>query len=378
MTISEFIQDKIKSARIMVVGCGALGNEVLKHLVLSGVSHIVVVDFDVVEADNLAHSILFTPDDALQGRRKVDAVAERLHSLNSAVRVTPIFGDVAYDVGLGIFREMDVVIGCVDNRWARYCINRLCMRAGIPWVDGGIDGLEGTVRVFRPGENCYACNLGPEGLRDLAYRMPCVGTIRRNIEAGKAPTTSITASVIGAVQVQEAFKLLHPGALAEGRLTSLTGSMFCYEGQHLTTRLVAFKGYDDDCPVHEQWTPVEQVPVTTEWTTADTLAWMKSHTQSEEVSIQLVDDCFVDYVVRRSNDSKTTVMQAGRAVADVVAQDAQLAGIPFSEFYQHEFREINQTFPYQQLTLGALGIPHREVLPVTTGIKTYYFELSAA
>ena len=83
MTISEFIQDKIKSARIMVVGCGALGNEVLKHLVLSGVSHIVVVDFDVVEADNLAHSILFTPDDALQGRRKVGAVAERLHTLNS-------------------------------------------------------------------------------------------------------------------------------------------------------------------------------------------------------------------------------------------------------------------------------------------------------
>lgn len=378
MIISEFKQDKIKNAHIMVVGCGALGNEVLKHLALSGVGHIVVVDFDVVEHDNLSHSLLFTRNDAQQGRRKVDAVAERMHTLNPHIRITPVYGDVAYDIGLGVFRETDVVIGCVDNRWARYQINRRCMRAGIPWVDGGIDGLEGTVRVFRPGENCYACNLGPEGLRDLAYRMPCAGTIRRNIEAGKAPTTSITASVIAAVQVQEAFKLLHPDALAEGRLTSLTGSMFCYEGQHLTTRLVAFKGYDDDCPVHEQWTPVEQIPVTADWSAEDSLAWMRSRTNTDEVSIQLIDDCFVDYVVKRSDDSKTTVMQPGRAVADTLAQDAQLAGMPLGEFYQHEYREINRSFPYQQLTLGALGIPQREVLPVTAGGREYYYELSVA
>ena len=168
---SPFRQEEVSDARIMVVGCGALGNEVLKNLVLLGARHLVVVDFDRVENDNLSRSVLFTKDDAEAGRYKVEAVAERLRQMAPETEVTPICGDIAYDVGLGLIRRMNVLIGCVDNRWARYCINRHAMRAGIPWVDGGIDTLEGTARVFKPGENCYACSLGPEGLRDMARRM---------------------------------------------------------------------------------------------------------------------------------------------------------------------------------------------------------------
>ena len=376
MTISEFLQDRISAAHIMVVGCGALGNEVLKNLALSGVGHIIVVDFDVVEQDNLPHSVLFSLEDAEMGRLKVDVVANSLHSINPRIEVTSICGDIAYDVGLGILREMDVVIGCVDNRWARYCINRLCMRAGIPWVDGGIDGLEGTARVFVPEVNCYACNLGVEGLRDLAYRMPCAGTIRRNIMAGKAPTTSITASVIGAIQVQEALKLLHPEALKEKRLTSLAGHMFCFEGQHLTTRMVAFKGYDTNCPVHEQWSPIEKTSMTTTWTVNDTLTWIRKHTNEKDVSIQLVNDCFVDKVTLRSNDTQFTVMKPGRAVSDIIAKNEQLSDVPLRDFYQHEYHEVDEAFPYQHITLAALGIPDREVLLVRAVSREFYFELS--
>lgn len=398
MTISEFGQERIAAAHIMVVGCGALGNEVLKHLALTGVGHIVVVDFDTVEADNLAHSVLFTADDAKAGRRKVDAVARRLRDMNPAADVTTIFGDVAYEVGLGLLREMDVVIGCVDNRLARYQINRLCMRAGIPWVDGGIDGLEGTARVFAPGENCYACNLGPEGLRDLAFRMPCAGTIHRNMAAGKVPTTSITASVIGAVEVQEALKLLElkgkegwqgltrTEGQAHGRLTSLMGRMFCYEGQHLSTRLVAFRGYDADCPVHEQWGPIVGTPLTTHHTVTEVLAWLGSHTGAEDVSFLLLNDCFVDEVVRRSDDARLRVMVPGRAVADAVlegkgsatgGQGTVFSGELLSNLYQHEYREIDHAFPYQQLTLADLGIPDRDVLPFRAGSREGYFELSS-
>ena len=120
-----FKQNIVNAARVMVVGCGALGNEVLKNLVQMGVRQMTVVDYDTIEPDNLTRSVLFTTDDAQQGRRKVDVVAERLKAMNSDVQVTTIYGDIAYDVGLGLVRDMDVVIGCVDNRWARYCINRL-------------------------------------------------------------------------------------------------------------------------------------------------------------------------------------------------------------------------------------------------------------
>ena len=178
--LSWFKIDRLKQANVMVVGCGALGNEVLKNLVLFGVGHLVIVDFDTVEATNMTRSVLFRREDAKANRPKVLVAAARLRELNSSVQILPICGDIGHDVGLGLLRRMDVVVGCVDNRWARYCLNRLCMRAGVPWVDGGIDGLEGTARVFVPGKNCYACNLGPEALKDLSYRISCSTAIRRN------------------------------------------------------------------------------------------------------------------------------------------------------------------------------------------------------
>lgn len=372
---SPFRQEEVSNARIMVVGCGALGNEVLKNLILLGVRHLVVVDFDRVEKDNLSRSVLFTKDDADAGRYKVDAVVQRLRQMAPKTEVTPICGDIAYDVGLGLIRQMNVLIGCVDNRWARYCINRHAMRAGIPWVDGAIDTLEGTARVFRPGENCYACNLGPEGLRDMARRMSCAGMIRRNIEAGKAPTTSIAASVIGAVEVQEAMKLLHPQELQEGEQTSLCGKMFYYEGQHLTTRLVGFKAYDDDCAVHDRWEPVRKLPLTVAMTVEETLRVLQTSLQARQVNVSLTDDCFVDYVVRRDNDRRYEVMQPGRQVAACIEQHGELSGLPFSGMYQHEWRDIDATFPYQWLTLAGLGVPRQAVLNVATEQGTYYVEI---
>ena len=372
---SPFRQEEVSDARIMVVGCGALGNEVLKNLVLLGARHLVVVDFDRVENDNLSRSVLFTKDDAEAGRYKVEAVAERLRQMAPETEVTPICGDIAYDVGLGLIRRMNVLIGCVDNRWARYCINRHAMRAGIPWVDGGIDTLEGTARVFRPGENCYACSLGPEGLRDMARRMSCAGMIRRNIEAGKTPTTSIAASIIGAVEVQEAMKLLHPQEMQQGELTSLCGKMFYYEGQHLTSRLVGFKAYDDDCAVHDRWEPVRKLPLTVEMTVEDTLRVMQTCLQARQVNVSLTDDCFVDYVVRRDNDHRYEVMLPGRQVAAYIEQDVELRGIPFSGMYQHEWRDVDAAFPYPWLTLASLGVPRQAVLNVTTEQGAYYVEI---
>jgi adenylyltransferase/sulfurtransferase len=375
---SCFEQQRVSAAHVMVVGCGALGNEVLKNLVLLGVEHIVAVDFDIVEMGNLSRSVLFSKSDADTHRLKVDVVAERLKAMNPAVEVKTICGDIAYDVGLGLIRQMDVVIGCVDSRWARYCINRLCMRAGIPWVDGGIEELEGTARVFVPGKNCYACNLGPEGLKDLARRMPCSGIIRRHEKAGSAPTTSIVASVIGAVQVQEALKLIHKEALEQGDLTSLCGKLFYYDGQHLTTKLVDFQTYDEDCVVHEQWSPVRQSGVTADMSVAEAMLMICQILAVQQAYISLENDCFVDYVVERSNDRRTTVMCPGRAVEHFVEQDVVLNGIPNSGLYQHEYREIGHSFPYQEQTLAQLGIPVSDVLHVVADGKDYYIEIDAS
>ena len=374
--LSWFRQERLKQANVMVVGCGALGNEVLKNLALFGVEHLVVVDFDTIEPSNLTRSILFSRADAETRRHKATVAAERLRDINSAIHVLPLVGDICHDMGLGLLRRMDVVVGCVDNRWARYCLNRLCMRAGVPWVDGGIDGLEGTARVFVPGKNCYACNLGPEALKDLSYRLSCSAAIRRNEEAGRVPTTPVIASIIGAVQAQEAVKLLHPDELADGELASLCGKMFYYEGQHLATRIADFAGYDDECPVHERWEPVEKADLTTDRPIGEALDSLAGQLGYRDVEIVLRDHCFVDYLTVRKDERRVTALLPDYAIARFLEEEPSLRHLPFHALYQHEIKTVGRDFPYPELTLAQVGIPPWSVLHVRTEGGSRYVELA--
>ncbi|MEG1659114.1 MAG: ThiF family adenylyltransferase [Bacteroides sp.] len=372
--LSWFKSDSVSSSKVMVVGCGALGNEVLKNLVLFGVEHLVVVDFDIIEHGNLTRSIFFTRRDAQMNRSKVEVIAERLKQINPAVQVLPIEGDIAYNVGLGLLHSMDVIIGCVDNRLARYQLNRLCMRTGVPWVDGGIEGLEGTVRVFIPGKNCYACNLGPEGLKDLSQRLSCASVIKRNESNGRVATTPVVASIIGAVQVQEAIKLVHQEELKKGALTSMCGKMFYYEGQHLTSRIIEFEAYDEDCPVHERWTPVQQSKLHAGMMVEEALESLTQQFGLEQASICLRDFSFVDYLTERSNDRKTIVMQPSYKVMDFAENHPDLKYLLWSELYQHEYLYIDEKFPYKRLTLQQIGIPVWDILPIKTKKGLFYVE----
>lgn len=374
--LSWFRQERLKQANVMVVGCGALGNEVLKNLALFGVEHLVVVDFDTIEPSNLTRSILFSRADAETRRHKATVAAERLRDINPAIHVLPLVGDICHDVGLGLLRRMDVVVGCVDNRWARYCLNRLCMRAGVPWVDGGIEGLEGTARVFVPGKNCYACNLGPEALKDLSYRLSCSAAIRRNEEAGRVPTTPVIASIIGAVQAQEAVKLLHPDELADGELTSLCGKMLYYEGQHLAARIANFAGYDDDCPVHERWEPVEKADLTTDRPIGEALDSLAGKLGCRDPEIVLRDHCFVDYLTVRKDERRVATLLPDYAIARFLEEEPSLRHLPFHALYQHEIKTVGKDFPYPELTLAQVGIPPWSVLHVRTEDGSRYVELA--
>lgn len=370
-----FNQDRIKNAHFMVVGCGALGNEVLKNLSLFGAEHIVVVDFDKVELGNLNRSILFSSQDAVLQRRKVDAAAQKLKEINPNLHVTSLNADITNDVGLGWIRRMDVVLGCVDSRWARYCINRWCMRAGVPWVDGGISQLDGTVRVFIPGKNCYACNLDSKELNILRRRIPCSGMIRQQEAEGHAPTTPLIASIIGAVEVQEALKIIHNKEVDEGHFTSLCGSMFHYEGQHLTTRTLKFAAYDDECEVHDPWYPIIPVNLSIHSSVQNVLMELKKNFNTNSVSFTIPDECFVDFIIDKRQELNLKVMKPGRKVSEWIETNKELHGSNYINFYQHEYRIIDDTFPYKELSLKDLGIPSWCVLPVLADEKEYYVEI---
>lgn len=334
-----------------------MGSEVLKGLTLMGVGHITIVDFDRVEATNLSRSVLLRLSDV--GRLKVEVMAERMKELNPELHVHTICGDVAHDVGLGVFADADAVIGCVDSRWARFMINRHCMRMQRPWVDGGISQWEGTARVFAPGRNCYACSLDSEAMKQLRRRMPCSGTIRRMEQQGSAPTTSVAASVIGAIQVQEAIKIIS-GLMDD----TMTDRMFCYDGEGNTTRMVTFEAWDEDCPEHDVWnfSAAEEQKETTEklneTTTVEELFGMGFN------EMTLRDDCFVDYIYNKESGKRYEMMCPGRMVAERMDEDPELRGMLLGAFYQNEYHVIDPTFPYRNLTLAALGIPPHDVLQI--------------
>jgi adenylyltransferase/sulfurtransferase len=373
--LSWFKQQKVSSAHVMVVGCGALGNEVIKNLALFGVGNLVLVDFDKVEYSNLTRSILFTSEDALMHHYKVEAAAESVKRINPNINVTTIVGDIASGVGLGLIRKMNVVVGCLDNRWARYTLNRLCMRAGVPWVDGGINALEGVAKVFIPGQNCYACTLEPSALEELKRGTSCAVAIKRDVESGRVPTTPVVASIIGAVQAQEAMKLIHKEELASGNLTSLCGKMFCYDGASMTVRLVSHKAWDDDCPMHESWSPIVESPLTNLNTLEEVFTWIKENITEQESEIVLRNQAFVDFIEDRTTGEKYNVMLPESEVSAFIENDDVLRTKPMGQFYQHTIRNINTDCKFQHLTLKQLGIPDQDVLHIKTRGGEYYIEL---
>jgi adenylyltransferase/sulfurtransferase len=260
--ITWWDQEKLRNARVLVVGAGALGNEILKNLALLGVGNIIVVDIDDIELSNLSRSVLFAPEDV--GKAKAQVAADATRSIFRECNVLPLQANVVYEVGLGLFGWADVILGGLDNREARWAINMAAWKMNRPWIDGAIEGINGVARVFLPGEPpCYECTLGETDWEILEKRMSCNLLTRQEMETGKTPTTPTTSSVIAGIQVQEALKLLHG-------LPVLAGKGYVFEGMNHSSYVVEYTP-NEDCMSHETYTDVRQWPGTSETTTLNGL-----------------------------------------------------------------------------------------------------------
>jgi molybdopterin/thiamine biosynthesis adenylyltransferase len=245
-------QERLAAARVLVVGAGALGNEVLKNLALLGVGTVFVIDLDMVEPSNLSRSVLFRAEDG--GRAKAEVAARRAREINPDLTIVAMRGDVITDLGLGLFADVDVVIGCLDNREARLWVNRQCWKVGTPWVDAGIQEIQGVVKVFVPPDSaCYECAMTSRDYQLLNLRYSCPLLRRDQILEGKVPTAPTIASMMAALQVQEALKLLHGLPVAAGTAMVFNG----VTNQFYTTQLP----FRDDCLSHETYPAPVALPM---------------------------------------------------------------------------------------------------------------------
>lgn len=252
--ISWWSQERISDARVMVVGAGAIGNETLKNLALLGFKNIFIADFDTISTSNLSRTVLFRPED--KGRRKSELAAERTREmcLADSPRVDWFDGDVVWDLGTGVFREMDVVLGCLDNVETRFALNRQCWLAQTPWIDAGIFELAGGVSVYFPNQPpCYQCGATTEQISAARLRYSCDDYKQATAAAGRVPTVQVASAIASALQVQEAVKLICGQPVAASR-------KIFFQGQ---TNEFALLNYtvNPACAAHATYTDIVSLPL---------------------------------------------------------------------------------------------------------------------
>lgn len=270
-------QDLLRRSKVLVVGAGALGNEILKNLALLGIGSILIVDFDEVETSNLSRSVLYRLED--DGKSKAHAAAAAVRALNPDCTVFALNADICSGVGAGVFRWADVVICGLDNRQARMSVNAACWKVNKPWVDGATESFQGIARVFRPPDGvCYECTLSEHDMRLLNVRNSCGFLAKEAIRRGRTPTTPTTSAVVAGIEVQEAVKLLH-----SPDLPGLVNKGFFFDGSTYDCFTIDYVRRDD-CLSHETYETIVETSLRSDTATLnDVLDAARQHLEGEVI-----------------------------------------------------------------------------------------------
>lgn len=151
-------QERLAQAKVLVLGCGALGSAQAELLVRAGVGHVRLVDRDIPEWSNLQRQHLFDEADVQARTPKALAGAERLRRINSSVTIEPLVTDATAQNMEKLLDGMDLILDGLDNFETRYLLNDACVKMGIPWFYGAVQGTTAFTLPVIPGEGpCFRC-----------------------------------------------------------------------------------------------------------------------------------------------------------------------------------------------------------------------------
>lgn len=222
-------QEKLKAAKVLLIGTGGLGSPAALYLAAAGVGTLGLIDFDVVDFSNLQRQIIHSTDSV--GRPKVESASERLEQINPNVNVITFNERLSKDNAMRIIKDFDIILDGTDNFQTRYLLNDACVFSKKPFVYGSIFRFEGQVTVFYPGKGpCYRC---------LFAEPPPPGMVPSCAEGG---VLGILPGVIGVVQATEVVKLI----LQKGE--PLIGRLLLYDALKMNFREVKFRR-NPKCPV---------------------------------------------------------------------------------------------------------------------------------
>lgn len=356
--------ERISKAKIMVVGAGAIGNELIKNLALLGIGNIYILDMDIIENSNLTRSVLFRRTDI--GRYKSEVAAERAREINPDVNAVGIVANVIDDIGLGVFRKMDIVLGGLDNREARLAINQACYKVNKPWIDGAIEVLNGFARVFIPGHGaCYECTMTDMDWQLINKRKSCALLTHKQLSEGKIPTTPTSSSVIAGIQVQEMLKLLHK----ERNLPVLAGKGFVFNGLTHDSYVVEYQE-KQDCMSHDIYDEILE----RNWAVKD----VTLNALLAEIQNDLGESAVIDFDRDVATYGKCSCGSSKKLFTPVHKLNTEL--LTCNECGQQMNFEtahtINGSEDFLGLTPEQIGIPKLHIIRGRNGVKCKYYEFS--
>ncbi len=197
-------QERIRAARVLLVGVGGLGSPAGIYLAGAGVGHIGIIDDDVVSTSNLHRQVLYT--EAEVGQPKALCAARRLSALNGEIDVTPYNGRLTENNADELVADYDIVVDGCDNYTTRYLIDCVTRRQGKPYVYGAVCGFEGQASVFNLISHPYS-------YRHLYPTPPPPPTDRSLV--------GMTPAVIGSILAHETLKIIC------GYGSTLAGRLWC-------------------------------------------------------------------------------------------------------------------------------------------------------
>lgn len=148
--------EKLRKAKVCVVGVGGIGNPVVTQLTAMGIGKLKIVDRDIIEISNLHRQHLYTENDL--GKVKVEAAKERLEKINSSVEIEALPNSVTKYTAESIISGYDIVVDALDSIDARYALNDACIKLNIPLIYAGALGMLGSVCTIIPNKTaCLRC-----------------------------------------------------------------------------------------------------------------------------------------------------------------------------------------------------------------------------
>lgn len=181
--------DRLSRSRVALVGCGTLGGIYAQNLARLGIASLRLIDRDVVEEHNLASQLLFDEEDAAQAWPKAQAAQKHLEKVNSSLRLEPCCADLSAATAADLLGGVDLIIDATDNFEARYLINDLAVKLGIPWIYTAVVGFAGLTMTVLPGRS--AC------LRCLLDEAPPAGSLPTCETAGVWPPAAQSVAAVG-------------------------------------------------------------------------------------------------------------------------------------------------------------------------------------